>query len=106
MPDVLDCRDGASPILEEVAASLREGLLAALPTEAGYEAVACGWRAGAAVTLCRLARDERPAVLLAEENEALDWLPHLRSTGRRLIRRFLPGPLTIFSHSGATFGRA
>lgn len=106
MPDVLDCRDGVSPVLEEVAASLREGLLAALPTEAGYEAVACAWRADAAVTLSRLAPDERPAVLLAEENEALDWLPHLRSTGRRLIRRFWPGPLTIFSNSGATFGLA
>lgn len=107
MPDVLDCREVISAaILERVATSLREGKLIALPTEAGYEGAVSALHPDAVEKLAKLTANEPSAVVLAEVNEVLDWLPHIRGVGRRLIRTFWPGPLTILSNAGGAFGLA
>ena len=106
MAEVLDGRsDGLRAVLETVARRLREGQLVALPTEAGYEAVASALHADAVASLRDLVGPtEPPAVALGAVREVFDWLPYLRGAGLRLLRAFWPGPLTLVSNAGAAVG--
>jgi protein arginine phosphatase len=108
MPDVIDWRnDDVRGVLSRVAEHLRAGRLAALPTEAGYEAVASALSTDAVKNLAQLVgADERPAIVLGDAREVFDWLPHLRSTALRLARSFWPGPLTLCSDAGWKLGLA
>lgn len=108
MPEVLDWRrDESQAVLHRVAAGLRQGRVVALPTEAGYEAVASALNPNAVAELAALASpDEPPAIVLGDPFEVFDWLPHLRGASLRLLRAFWPGPLTLLSGAGAAFGLA
>ncbi|MCI0683356.1 MAG: Sua5/YciO/YrdC/YwlC family protein [Gemmataceae bacterium] len=108
MPDVLDWRrDDPQAALGRVAGCLRQGQLVALPTEAGYEAVASAVRPDAVAQLAGRAGAAEPlALVLGEAMEVFDWLPPLRGAALRLLRTFWPGPLTLISGAGAAFGCA
>lgn len=108
MPDVLDWRrDESQAVLSRVAGFLREGRLVALPTEAGYEAIASALHPNAVAELAALAGpNETLALILGEAFEVFDWLPHLRGASVRLLRVFWPGPLTLVSGAGLNFGLA
>src|SRR5262245_45870823 len=107
MPNVVAWTEDHQGVVERIVAELRAGKLVALPTGAGYELAASALDASAVNELADLApRGELPTLAVSRAGEVLDWLPHLRGAGIRLIRRFWPGPLTLVSAAGATNGLA
>ena len=107
MPDVLGWRaDDLPALLDRAYAHLQAGRLVALPTEAGYEAVASALHPDAVAELADLAGPQEPlALLLGEATEVFDWLPSLRGPGLRLLRSFWPGPLILVSDAGVGLAR-
>ena len=106
MPDVLDWRrEETHALLSRVAGLLREGRIVALPTEAGYEAVASALHPDAVAELAALAGTDQPlALVIGDAFEVFDWLPHIRGAALRLLRVFWPGPLILHSGAGVSFG--
>jgi protein-tyrosine phosphatase len=78
-----------------------------LPTETGYVAAALPLEGGAVARLAALGRRlERPRLLLALKNplESLDYLPNMGPLGRKLTRRFWPGPVTLLFEESVESG--
>ena len=100
MSQIVDLRtaDDARDVVHRVVQSLAEGRLVGLPTETGYVAAAHPLNQAAIAGLSQLAqRLERPRLVLALKNpqESLDYVPHMSPLGRKLTRRFWPGPVTL-----------
>ncbi|HVS39609.1 MAG TPA: Sua5/YciO/YrdC/YwlC family protein [Gemmataceae bacterium] len=96
MPAMLDWRRAADArtVVRRAAEALRAGAVVGFPTETGYHLAAAGLSAEAVARLRRTA-DSAPAVAVRGPAEAHDWAPGLSPLGRRLIRRFWPGPLVL-----------
>jgi protein-tyrosine phosphatase len=92
----------ARAALRSARAALRAGRAVALPTEAGYHLAVAGQTPSAAWALQGL--DGTPVVGVRGEAEARDWAPRLHSAGRRLAKRFWPGPLVLAFPDGAADG--
>ncbi len=108
MSQIVDLRTADDPrdVVHQVVQSLAEGRLVGLPTETGYVAAARPLDAVAVERLAELGRRlERPRLLLALKNsqESLDYVPSMGPLGRKLTRRFWPGPVTLlFDESDAS----
>ena len=111
MPEIHDWQRTADPraVVRRAVETLRAGGVVAFPTETGYHLTASGL-APEAVGRLRGAGTYEPeaplplAVLGAAE--ARDWAPGMGPLGRRLARRFWPGPLTLESGEGVGDGLA
>lgn len=105
MPAITDWRTSEPGELLARAAELwNAGRIVALPTESTWEAVASALAPTAVEVLRSLAPDEPPALVLGSCAEAFDWLPLLRGTGLRLLRRYAPGPFSLEADGGSAFG--
>jgi protein-tyrosine phosphatase len=110
MPEVVDWRT-AEPgqVAERAAAALAQGKLVAFPTETVYGIAASIARADAVERLAKTkGRDVTKPMTVAIRGtaDALDWMPELGLTGRRLAQRCWPGPLTLISSEGVDAGAA
>jgi protein-tyrosine phosphatase len=100
IPKIVDFHAADDPrdVIHQVVQILAEGEVAGLPTETGYVAAAHALQSRGAVRLSRIRqRAGTPRSVLALKNplESLDYVPHLGPLGRKLIRRFWPGPVTM-----------
>src|SRR5262245_61655200 len=108
MPLVLDWPGTDSrEVLACAQRCLQAGRIVVFPSEVGYE---CAASALLSHPVGRL-RDfvgvtEFLPIALSHVLEVFDWLPFLRGVGARLARRFWPGPLTLVSDAGSTWGLA
>src|SRR5205823_6138559 len=111
MPKILEWRRNEhAPALAQLAAqTLSEGALVGLPTETGYTLAASALFPEAVVRLRHGTDDPNaaaPTPALCSAADALHWAPGLGPMGRRLSRRFWPGPLTLVSNEGTEYGLA
>lgn len=91
-----------SDLIHEIVQILTDGGIVALPTEAGYVTAASVLSDTA---LERLPASNGKTVLLARSiDEAVDFLPQLEDTGRRVMRRCWPGPVVLQCPAAATTG--
>lgn len=109
MSQIVDLRTAADPrdVVHRAVQSLAEGLLVGLPSETGYVAAALPLDARAVARLAELGRRlERRHLLLALKNplESLDYVPNMSSLGRKLTRRFWPGPVTLLFEDSVDSG--
>src|SRR5262245_58637391 len=106
MSEVLDWRrvDDPSQVAQAVALALRRGGVVALPTETAYVAAGFALDDEAAGRVRELAGEQPVELAVAGLAAARDWLPGLGAVGRRLARRFWPGPLTLVSGEGVGEG--
>ena len=111
MPSIVDLRTASDlrDVVHKTVQTLAEGGLVGLPTETGYIAVANPLHAPSIDRLQSLGRRiEHPRVVLAMKSslEALDYVPQVGSLGKKLLRRFWPGPVTIQFERQSSFGLA
>ena len=100
MPRIVDFLSADDPrdVVHQVVQILAEGALVGLPTETGYVAAANSLNSGAGMQLGEVrARLGAPRLVLAlkSPHEALDYVPRAGAIGRKLMRRFWPGPVTF-----------
>src|SRR5437879_3596329 len=100
MPRIVDFRSADDPrdVVHQIVQTLAEGQLAGLPTETGYMAVAHPLRPDASQRLAQFRRRLGSAysvLALRQPQEALDYVPRMGPLGRKLTRRFWPGPVTL-----------
>ena len=107
MPEMLDWQRVADPraVVRRAAAALRAGEVVAFLTETVYHLAASGLSPEAVARLRGVTRSA-PAVAVRGAAEARDWAPGLGPIGRRLARRFWPGPLTLECGEGVADGLA
>jgi protein-tyrosine phosphatase len=100
IPKIVDYHAADDPrdLIHQIVQGLAEGEVIGLPTETGYVAAAHALQTPAGERLARI-RERRgmPQAVLALKNplESLDYVPHMGELGRKLIRRFWPGPVTL-----------
>jgi protein-tyrosine-phosphatase/tRNA A37 threonylcarbamoyladenosine synthetase subunit TsaC/SUA5/YrdC len=106
MAEVLDWgrTDNVAGFTRFAAQALWRGYVVAFPTETGYAACACALRDEAMARLLDVG--DRPIELASTAETVRDWLPKLNSIGRRLAKRFWPGPLTLACSEGLAEGMA
>jgi len=107
MPEVVDWQTVALPrsVVQRAVQVLREGGVAALPTETTPVRAACGLDVGAIQRLQDGPLAETLlTVALGNPAAVRDWLPALSPLGRRLARRLWPGPMTLACGDGAADG--
>jgi protein-tyrosine phosphatase len=100
MPRIIDFRSADDPrdVVHQVVQTLAEGGLVGLPTETGYVVAAHALHAPAGDKMERIRQrlETGPSVLaLKHPLESLDYVPQMGSLGRKLVRRFWPGPVTL-----------
>ena len=100
MPKIVDISAAEDPrdVVHEIVQTLAEGELAGLPTETGYVVAAHALQAVAVERLARVRQRigiARSVLSLKSPQEALDYVPQMGPLGRKLIRRFWPGPVTL-----------
>jgi protein arginine phosphatase len=100
MPKIVDFHSADDPrdVVHQAVQTLAEGKLIGLPTETGYVAAAHALQPASAeriVAVQRRLENQRLVLALKNPQEALDYLPSMDSLGRKLIRRFWPGPVTM-----------
>ncbi len=111
MPEVHDWRRVPDPraVVRRAVEVLRAGGVVAFPTEAGYHLAASGLAPEAVGRLRGAGATESEAPLPLSVLGAAatrDWAPGMGPLGRRLARRFWPGPLTLESGEGVGDGLA
>jgi protein-tyrosine phosphatase len=111
MPQIIDFLSADDPrdVVHQVVQTLAEGELVGLPTETGYVAAASPLKAPAGQSLGELrTRLGAPRLVLALKtpHEALDYVPRTGPLGRKLIRRFWPGPVTFLFEEPTEAGLA
>jgi protein-tyrosine phosphatase len=108
MTEVLDWGRAADPegVARCAVKMLRCGQLVLLPSETGYLVGVSGARPDAVGRLRGLLPEEPLELAATGLAGARDWLPDLGPAGRRLARRFWPGPLTLASAEGIDGGLA
>jgi len=111
MTKVLDWHTTDEPrqVLDQAVQCLREGKIVAFPTETVYGIAASALAPDAVARLCQgKGRPQGKPLTLAigSAAEALDWVPEMSRLGRRLTRRFWPGPCTVVFRGGVEHGLA
>lgn len=109
MPTIVDLlhTEDSRNVIHEVVQTLAEGGLVGLPTESVYGIAACSAHPSAGVRLDELLRsqDISDRVLgVKNSSEALDFVPELGPLGRKLLKRFWPGPVTFSVPIGRAAG--
>src|SRR5215468_2235270 len=80
------------------AATLREGGVAAIPTDTLYGLAADPWNSAAVAKVFTIKGrpDDRALPLVAADVDQVErWIGEMNPVARRLARRFWPGPLTL-----------
>jgi len=100
MPRIVDIRSADDPrdVVHQAVQTLAEGKLIGLPTETGYVAAAHSLQPSATARILNVQRrlgSQRLVLALKNPQEALDYVPRMEGLGRKLIRRFWPGPVTL-----------
>src|SRR4029077_2266771 len=100
MPQIVNFHSADDPrdVVHQVVQLLAEGQLVGLPTETGYAVVASPLQSQAVERLIKLGEKwghSRLVLALKNPLEALDYVPNMGTLGRKLIRRFWPGPVTL-----------
>lgn len=95
---IVDPRQPDAAVISRVAAAIRAGKIVALPTDTLYGLAVNPFDADAVDRVCEA--KGRPAdralpLVAADVTQVEDVLGPLPRTGRRLARRFWPGPLTL-----------
>lgn len=111
MPRTVDFNAADDPrdVVHQIVQTLAEGELVGLPTETGYVAAAHPLQPMAGERLAKVRqRLGCPRSVLALKNplEALDYIPRMGPLGRKLTRRFWPGPVTLFFTESSDEGLA
>lgn len=107
MPEVVDWQTVALPraVVQRTVQVLREGGVAALPTETAPVRAVWGLDARAVQRLHESPVSATPLIIaVGNPAEARDWLPALSPLGRRLTRRLWPGPMTLACGDGVADG--
>lgn len=95
---VVDAAQPAAASIEEVARIIRDGGVAAIPTDTLYGLAANPFSPAAVQRVFRVKGRglERALPLIAADSKQLEaWLGDLSGDGRRLGAQFWPGPLTL-----------
>jgi protein-tyrosine phosphatase len=103
--DLLRC-DDPRDLIHEAVQRLVQGEILGLPTETQYVAAAY-LLSPATARLTELSHhwsQEPPVLAVKSPAEALDYLPRASPLGRKLLRRFWPGPVTLRFHPPAIGG--
>jgi protein-tyrosine phosphatase len=100
IPKTVDFRAADDPrdVVHQIVQGLAEGELVGLPTETGYVAAAHALQPRGADRLARVRQHlgaRRSVLALKNPLESLDYVPQMGDLGRKLIRRFWPGPVTM-----------
>jgi len=98
--------DDPRDLIHDAVQRLFQGEILGLPTETQYVAAAY-LLSPAATRLAQLSREwsaEPPVLAVKSAAEALDYLPRASPLGRKLLRRFWPGPVTLRFHPPAIGG--
>lgn len=100
MPPVVDLRSSPDPrdLVHRSVQALAEGQLLGVPTETGYVAAGYLLAAPAVQRLATVGRNlgrERLILALQSPQESLDYVPQVTDLGRKLMRRFWPGPVAL-----------
>jgi protein-tyrosine-phosphatase/tRNA A37 threonylcarbamoyladenosine synthetase subunit TsaC/SUA5/YrdC len=111
MPRIVDFHAADDPrdVVHQIVQSLVEGEIVGLPTETGYVIAAHSLQPKAGEHLASLReRLQTPRSLLALKHplEALDYVPRTGLLGRKLMRRFWPGPVTMWFSEPSADGLA
>src|SRR5579871_141563 len=111
MPRIVDFHAADDPrdVVHQIVQALIEGEVVGLPTETGYVTAAHSLEPRAGERLAGVReRLGCPRSLLALKNpqEVLDYVPRTGVLGRKLARRFWPGPVTIWFTESTTDGLA
>jgi L-threonylcarbamoyladenylate synthase len=109
MGEVIDWHQADPPVVLSLALRLlKEGRLVAFPTESAYTVAASARDSAAVARLQEVVGQPEGGLAVAVPGpaEALDWVPALGRTGRRLARRCWPGPVTILCRGEAEHGLA
>src|SRR5437763_12733481 len=108
MAYVLDWQGAPDPraAVRQVVAALRAGRVVAFPTETSYALAASGLAPEAVARVSEAAAGEPLPLAVRGVAEARDWVPGLGALGRRLARRFWPGPLTLSAQAAPDEGLA
>ena len=98
IPKTVDFRAADDPrdVVHQIVQGLAEGELVGLPTETGYVAAAHALQPRGADRLARVRQHlgaRRSVLALKNPLESLDYVPQMGDLGRKLIRRFWPGPV-------------
>ena len=84
--------------IAHVVATLREGGVAAIPTDTLYGLAADPWNSAAVAKVFTIKGrpDDRALPLVAADVDQVErWIGEMNPVARRLARRFWPGPLTL-----------
>jgi protein-tyrosine phosphatase len=100
MPKIVDFQLADEPrdVVHQIVQTLAEGKLVGLPTETGYIAAANPLNPAGIAKLAALRGklgSPRLVIVLKHPQESLDFVPQMGPLGRKLIRRFWPGPVTL-----------
>jgi protein-tyrosine phosphatase len=100
MPKIVDFQSADEPrdVVHHVVQTLAQGKLVGLPTETGYVAAAHALHSEGTRRLAAILGSlgsSRPVVILKHPQESLDYVPQMGPLGRKLTRRFWPGPVTL-----------
>ncbi len=89
--------DDPRDVVHEAVQRLVEGELVGLPTETQYVVAAYSLSPSVARLPPLSARwsDLAPVLAVKSSHEALDYIPRVSDAGRKLLRRFWPGPVTL-----------
>jgi protein-tyrosine-phosphatase/tRNA A37 threonylcarbamoyladenosine synthetase subunit TsaC/SUA5/YrdC len=107
MPRIVDYHAADDPrdIVHQIVQALVEGEVVGLPTETGYVTAAHALQPEAGSRLAKVRERlgcPRSLLALKHPQEALDYMPQMGELGRKLTRRFWPGPVTMwFTESSA-----
>jgi protein-tyrosine phosphatase len=111
MPRIVDFHSADDPrdVVHQIVQTLAEGEPVGLPTETGYVAAALAHQptAGARIERLRQRLETGQSVLaLKHPVESLDYVPQMGPLGRKLMRRFWPGPVTLLFEDSLEGGLA
>jgi protein-tyrosine phosphatase len=111
MPRIVDFHSADDPrdVVHQIVQTLAEGEPVGLPTETGYVAAALALQpaAGARIERIRQRLETGQSVLaLKHPVESLDYVPQMGPLGRKLMRRFWPGPVTLLFEDSLEGGLA
>ena len=100
MPKIVDFQSADEPrdVVHQIVQTLAEGKLVGLPTETGYVAAAHPLHSAGPERLAALRERlqiPRLVMVLKHPLESLDYVPQMGPLGRKLTRRFWPGPVTL-----------
>src|SRR5262249_36000746 len=100
MPRIVDFQSADDPrdVVHQIVHTLAEGEPVGLPTETGYTVAAHALHPSTGPRMERIRQrlgTGKSVLALKHPLESLDYVPQMGPLGRKLVRRFWPGPVTL-----------